>query len=49
LDGVKMDDLRSTLLNPANESVPIDQLFPLFIEWSKSNGIRNQNWYKQSN
>ena len=49
LDGVKMDDLRSTLLNPANESVPIDQLFPLFIDWSKSNGIRNQNWYKQSN
>ena len=49
LDGVKMDDLRPTLLNASNESVRIDQLFPLFIGWSKSNGIINQDWYKQSN
>ena len=45
LDGVKMDCFRNTLLDASKESVPIDQLFPLFIGWSKSNGINNQDWY----
>lgn len=45
LAGVQMKDFRKTLLDASNEGVPIDQLFPLFIDWSKSNGIRNENWY----
>lgn len=49
LDGVQLDQLRPTLLDASNESVRIDQLFPLFIDWSKSNGIKNKDWYLHPN
>jgi len=49
LDGVKLDDFRSTLLNREKESVPIDQLFPKFMTWSRSNGKEATDWYVNPN
>ena len=45
LDGVKLEKFRSTLLDASKESVRIDEFFPTFVEWSKSNGLKNPDWY----
>lgn len=45
LDGVKLEQFRSTLLDASKESVRIDEFFPTFVEWSKSNGLKNPDWY----
>ena len=45
LDGVKLENFRSTLLDASKESVRIDEFFPTFVEWSKSNGLKNPDWY----
>jgi LruC domain-containing protein len=45
LDGIKLEALNSTLLDPAKESIPIDLQFPTFISWSISKGATNQDWY----
>lgn len=45
LDGVTIDQFKNTILKPENESKPIDTFFPQFIEWSKSKGSKNLDWY----
>ena len=45
LEGVSIDKFKETILQPGNESRPIDYFFPEFIEWSKSNGQTNKDWY----
>lgn len=46
LDGVSIENFENTILKSDNESKPIDTFFPEFIEWSKSKGIMNLEWYK---
>ena len=46
LAGAKLSDFKSTLLNREKESIPIDQLFPTFITWARSNGAVDQDWYQ---
>ena len=36
---------KETILKRENESKPIDELFPHFLEWSISGGTTNQDWY----
>ena len=36
---------KETILKRENESIPIDQFFPGFIDWSTSGGTTNQDWY----
>ena len=45
LKGANIKVFEETILKRENESVPIDQLFPGFLEWSTSGGTTNQNWY----
>ena len=37
----------SNLLVPENESVPISELYPQYINWSESKGAENADWYKE--
>lgn len=46
LSGANESDL-SRLLEPENESVPIDWLYSGYNGWVKSNGTDNKDWYKQ--
>ena len=46
LAGATEDDL-SNLLVPENESVPISELYPQYINWSESKGAENADWYKE--
>ena len=45
LKGANISVFEETILNRENESKRIDELFPDFLEWSKSGGTTNQNWY----
>ena len=45
LEGVTIDAFKETTLKRENESKPIDTFFPGFIEWSKSGGKSNLDWY----
>ena len=45
LEGASIDVFKETTLKRENESKPIDTFFPGFIEWSKSNGTKNLDWY----
>ena len=46
LAGATEGDL-SNLLVPENESVPISELYPQYINWSESKGAENADWYKE--
>lgn len=45
LEGVSIEQFKGTILKPENETKPIDTFFPGFIEWSRSNGTTNEDWY----
>ena len=45
LMGANISVFEETILKRENESVHIDELFPDFLDWSKSGGTKNQNWY----
>ena len=45
LHGVNINVFEETILKRENESKRIDEFFPGFLEWSTSNGTKNQNWY----
>ena len=45
LNGANIDVFKETILKRENESKPIDELFPRFLEWSTSGGTTNQDWY----
>ena len=45
LHGVNISVFEDTILKRENESMRIDQFFPGFLEWSTSNGTKNQDWY----
>ena len=49
LNSATAEDFFDTILNPANESVPISQFYPGFIPWSKSKGATNADWYLHPN
>lgn len=36
---------KETILKRENESIPINEFFPDFLNWSKSGGTTNQDWY----
>lgn len=46
LSGATESDV-SPLLDPANEKVAIDVLFPDYEEWALSQGAKNKDWYKK--
>jgi LruC domain-containing protein len=45
LEGASVDVFKNTILKRENESKRIDTFFPEFLEWSKSNGETNKDWY----
>ena len=45
LTGVSIDRFQDTILKSSNERKPISELYPLFLEWSTSNGAKNADWY----
>ena len=45
LSGVNISVFENTILKRENESKRIDEFFPGFLEWSTSNGTKNQDWY----
>lgn len=45
LKGASISVFEDTILKRENESIPIDQFFPGFLEWSTSGGTTNQDWY----
>lgn len=45
LKGADIDTFKETILKRENESIPIDQFFPGYLDWSISGGERNQDWY----
>ena len=45
LKNADIDAFKETILKRENESIPIDQFFPGFIDWSTSGGTTNQDWY----
>lgn len=45
LEGASVDVFKNTILKRENESKRIDTFFPEFLEWSKSDGKTNQDWY----
>lgn len=45
LKGVDISNFENTILKRSNESRPIDEFFPGFIEWSTSKGKTNTDWY----
>ena len=45
LKNADIDAFKETILKRENESKPIDQFFPGFLDWSTSGGTRNQDWY----
>lgn len=47
--GVRLDEFRTTLLDPAKESIRIDEQFPTFLSWVNSNGKTNADWYLNPN
>ena len=49
LKGADIDIIKETILKRENESIPIDQFFPGFLEWSVSGGDSSQDWYLMPN
>ena len=49
LKNADIDAFKETILKRENESIPIDQFFPGFIDWSTSGGTTNQDWYLRLN
>lgn len=49
LAGVTLDDFNTTLLDPAKESIPIDEQFLQFLGWARSDGKTNTDWYLHPN
>lgn len=45
LEGANISDFKNTVLKPENEGRRIDQFFPGFLDWSRSNGASNADWY----
>ena len=45
LKGADIDTFKETILKRENESIPIDQFFPGYLDWSISGGETNQDWY----
>jgi len=45
LSNARIDYFEETTLKRENESVPMGQFFPQFIEWSTSKGKKNADWY----
>ena len=45
LKNADIDAFKETILKRENESIPIDEFFPGFIEWSTSGGTRSSDWY----
>ena len=45
MHGVNISVYEETILKRENESKPIDELFPRFMDWSTSGGTTNQDWY----
>ena len=45
LKGANISAFEETILKRENESKPIDELFPGFLEWSTSHGGTNRDWY----
>lgn len=45
LAGANISVFENTILKRENEKKRIDVLFPGFLEWSTSNGTKNQDWY----
>ena len=45
LSGVNISVFENTILKRENESKRINEFFPGFLEWSTSNGTKNQDWY----
>ena len=45
LKGANINVFEETILKRENESKCIDELFPGFLDWSKSGGTTNLNWY----
>lgn len=41
----EIGQLTSTLKDPQNEGKRIDELYPKFASWAKSNGTKDKNWY----
>lgn len=48
LKGANIGVFEDTILKRENESIPIDQFFPGFLDWSISGGATSQNWYLKS-
>ena len=45
LSNARIDYFEETTLLYENESVPMGEFFPQFIEWSTSKGQKNADWY----
>ena len=45
LAGGQIEWFTNTLLNKDFERTQIDDIYPYFIDWSRSNGTEYQNWY----
>ena len=45
LKGADIDAFKETILKRENESIPIDQFFPSFLDWSSSGGTASKDWY----
>ena len=45
LKNADIDAFKETILKRDNESIPIDQFFPGFIDWSTSGGTKSADWY----
>lgn len=45
LDNIRIDSFKDNILDPKNESLPIDVFFPGFIDWSTSHGAMHSDWY----
>ena len=49
LKNADIEAFKETILKRENESIPIDQFFPGFLDWSTSGGTTNQDWYLRPN
>jgi len=45
LKNADIDAFKETILKRENESIPIDEFFPGFLEWSTSGGTKSTDWY----
>lgn len=45
LKGADINAFKETILKRENESIPINEFFSGFLDWSTSGGITNQDWY----